>query len=47
MHTKTHKSFEIDEKLNMFNDSTQPVKRYLFKETNELGIPTGNIKVIG
>ena len=37
--------FVKDEKLHYFNDSTQPVKLYKFNQTNDLGIPTDEIKV--
>lgn len=47
MHTKTHESFVKDKKKYFFSDSTQPIKRFIQEGINELGIPSGDIKVIG
>ena len=47
MHTKTHESFEKDGNTHIFNDATQPVKRYIYEGINDLCIPNGKIKVIG
>ena len=45
IHNIIHNLFEKDDKLQLFNDSTQPVKLYNFKQTNDLGIPLDKILV--